>query len=222
MTSATERTLGTTAIDYIRTRLTHDKSFAKALIGTLPLEGGSVTTWLPEEVSTDDAEKFTFGGKFPVDESKTQYHTDDTGRRISVERVPDALPWAKRMVRAHFESTISAVCIIEEPIAEASDAHWQNNPPKNLIPTFVGEEVYYVVFPSDTAEILKRGLRHAGGAWPGVLAALSYIDQDDPISDDRSIDPRQWRGLAERTVSLVVGAYDGEGYLIWSQEASSS
>lgn len=221
MADPEERTLGPAAIDHIRKRLDTGKSFANALLVTLPLERGSVITYLPSAVSDDDAERFSSGGKFPVDASKTQHYTDSQGRRIHLARVPDdALPWAEARIRQHLESTGSAVCVIEDLIKEPTDRFWVTNPPIHVVPTFVGDEVYYAAFASDSLEFLDQAMRHAGGAWPGVLAALTSIDANDPIAGDRAIEPHQWRGLAERTVGLIIGAYDAEGYLVWSAPPS--
>jgi hypothetical protein len=221
MPDASVRTLGEEAINYIRQRLEMGKTFAQTILHTLPLNEGSVVTYLPPDVTDEAAHKFKDGGKFAADPSTVRRYTDKHGVGVRIQRIPqDALPWVLSEVEDVLGESESRVCLVEDWTPRPSDPFWQKNPHKYVVPTFVGDEVYYVVFPHDSRDFLHHGFRHAGGAWPGVLAALTTVAPNDPIPSDRAIHAHQWQGLAERTTRLVVGAYDGEGYLIWNHVSS--
>lgn len=212
-----ERALGPEAIDYIRERLSTGKTLARHLLETLNLQQGSVITFLPSSVSEREALQFEEGALPRPDPSTFHYYTDKQGRRSRMEPVPNTNPWLVSTIRPFLADDENRVCIFEEWALHPPYAHWSTN--KSDIVTFVEDEVYYVLLSGDAETRIHEAVRLGGGAWPGLLAAMTSMPADEPISSDtRSISRAHLRTLAERTKRLVVGVYDGESFLVWHKD----
>ncbi len=211
-----ERTLAPEAIDYIRERLLTGKTLAGHLLETLNLQRGSVITFLPSSVSERETLQFEEAALPRPDPSKFHYYTDAEGRSFRTEPVPNTDPWLVSIIQPFLAGDENRVCIFEEWTSHSSDAHWSTN--KSDIVTFVEGEVYYVLLSGDAETRIRKAVRQGGGAWPGLLAAMTSMPAREPISSEtRGIRRTQLKTLAERTECLAVGAYDGESYLVWNK-----
>lgn len=219
MTEYSERSLGPQAIDYIRQRLTHGKTLARHLLEGLDLERGSVIACLPPNVSDQEALWFESGGKLPRPHPSTfRYVTDEQGRTSRLEPVPNTDPWLVSLVQDFLSRSIGRVCILEEWSWQPSDPFWSNDQARREAASFVDDEVYYVLVSGESEEQIREAVGWSRCAWPGLLAAMTFLAADEPISSDRrNISPALLKTLATRTERLAVGAYDGESYLIWSR-----
>jgi hypothetical protein len=219
MTEYSERTVGAEAIDYIRERLSNGKTLARHLLETLDLECGSVITCLPPNVSDQEALQFESGAKLPrPDRATSRYYTDEQGRTSRLEPIPNTDPWLVSLVQDFLSQSASRVCILEEFSFRPSDPLWSKEEARRQAARFVDDEVYYVLLSDDSHRRVEQTVRWSGGAWPGLLAAMTSMTTYEAISSDhRDMSPAQLKTLAERTERLAVGAYDGESYLIWSK-----
>ena len=213
MTSFSERTLGPSALDYIRERLGSGKTFAHHLMIALDLEAGSAITYIPENVSDESAHEFRYGGKLPTPDESTWRR----GPGTIIIPTPNTDDWLTTQIESFLKESSNRVCILEEGIAMATDPFWSKNDYRCQAASFVGDEVYYVVRSVETREQVREAVNWASSAWPGSLGALTTADPDDPVLINRDIDPERWPVLAARTKALIVGAYDAESYLVWTR-----
>lgn len=218
MTSFSERPLGPAALDYIRERLGGGKTFAHHLLEALDLEEGSVSAYLPDDVSDESAHQFRYGGKLPTPDESTWKR----GSGTMVIPIPNTDDWLASKIALLLSQTPGRVCILEEGVEQASDPGWGKKESLPQFVTIVGAEIYYVIRSADSGETVAAALNWASSVWPGALGALTTAEADDPIHVNCDIDPGQWPVLARRTEALFVGAYDGESYLIWSRRPSAS
>jgi hypothetical protein len=218
MTECSERSLGPQAIDYIRRHLTDGKTLAGHLLETLDLEGGSVIACLPSNVSDRDALQFEEGVLPHPDPGTFRYLTDKRGSTSMLVPVPNTDPWLVSLVQHFLSPSADRVCIFEEFYAEPSDPLWSKKESKRQAASFVDDEVYYLLVSGDSEVQIREAVGWSRCAWPGLLAAMTSMTTDEPISGDRrNISPALLKTLADRTERLAVGAYDGESYLIWSK-----
>ena len=80
----------------------------------------------------------------------------------------------------------------------------------------VGDEVYlFAEGGSSFDQVL--GILTEGHLYPAIGTLASLPDGYRPIDEGAAVDQDVLRRLAEGTRYLIVGAYDAEGWLIWSR-----
>lgn len=66
-------------------------------------------------------------------------------------------------------------------------------------------------------EKIAKTMREANSDWRFVCLMSSLPGKERLARRGRSLTADDVRALAERAEKIVVGAYDGEGYLVWSK-----
>jgi hypothetical protein len=84
------------------------------------------------------------------------------------------------------------------------------------VPAWRGEAgVFYALAgPSWDKEAVADLLDDAGAAW-GEFALLTTATPEQ--ARDREVSGEELLGFIARAVGIIIGAYDGEGYLHWSR-----
>jgi hypothetical protein len=119
------------------------------------------------------------------------------------------------MIRS-FLGQRGSCCIFEDAKSRPTDPWIQSEDGriKNL-----DDEVYYVLDEKDAndEEKIARTVRDAQSGWHFV-GVMSLPPRNGRLSGGgRNLSADDLRALAERAVVILVGAYDGEGYLVWSK-----
>ncbi len=106
------------------------------------------------------------------------------------------------------------LCIFEDAGAEPSFTWVIRDKPR--IFTY-NKEVYHVAFSQQcTEEGLKHAIRTADSTWILIGVATSVPDIQEWIGKVE-LTNNDIQELAQRAEHIIVGAFDGEGYLIWSE-----
>ena len=187
----TEFVLDDRAIDYIYSELSKGRGLARQL-AQLPLRGGRVVTYLPDTVTETALMDFGSGGVASGEENRN----------------------LAQFIQRHLKETTAGpqLCVLEHALARRGDpviARWE-------IPYFtVGDEVYlFAEGGSSFDQVL--GILTEGHLYPAIGTLASLPDGYRPIDEGAAVDQDVLRRLAEGTRYLIVGAYDAEGWLIWS------
>src|SRR5690349_22612286 len=106
-----------------------------------------------------------------------------------------------------------AVCIFEDALARSDDP-WISCRDTRIL-TF-NDEVYHFLSQNDIAEQIVKTIRRATTAWQTV-GLMTYLKPHNRIKDGLEIGVDELQVFADRASKIVVGAYDGEGYLIWGK-----
>jgi hypothetical protein len=210
-----EINLGSEGKNYLRNCLREGKTFAKYLFQTHNIEEGTVTTFLPGYVSEEEAKKFGEGklGK------KGRADLFASGKRFEAKANMDF--WLIDNIQKFFNSDGEQFCIFENALARPLDT-WLSRA-KSIFFT-CDQEVYHFLWNYSDKEKIVQTLKEATYAFPPLIAGLISLKKNDgaTISTDRwktlkKISPDDLAILAENTKKIIVGAYDGEGYVIWSK-----
>lgn len=221
MNECVEINLGPEAISYIRDCLANGKTLATYLLERLDLENGSVTTFLPPDVSKEAASQFKWGGKLYRDPETFVYHTEPDGSTTRWEPVPNTDPWLVSILQEFLRGGTERVCVFENEVALPGDP-WLSLPRWDILQTVIfGNEVYHLLSNRD-AENEERILSTIRGArsWLFIGAMTSLSQASDLPLEAGRLDGEALKMFAQRAEKIVVGAYDGESYLIWSKPAS--
>lgn len=207
-----ERRLDSRALPYIRDRLAMGKSIAKAVAAIIDLDSGSVVTLLPGSVPESRAYSFKESILPMPDRSAWRKHSGGT-----IVPIPNLNAWLADWLGSVLGEDQDRLVVFEDWTPQASDPFWDNQSEHRAIASFLNEEVYYVVLPSDDANRIRQILHWAKSAWPGALGLMTQVSSNDPLVKSRDLTHASLAQLAARTEALIVGAYDGESHIIWSK-----
>jgi hypothetical protein len=176
------------AISYIRTQLASGRAFAHALL-KLPLETGRVTAYLPPDISEEALYDFGSGGIACGQENL----------------------WLAEFISKTLSVQPSGICVFEHPVAEQGDSRMPDSP------FFaVGRDIFMVAQRDTPSDVVLRIVRDAH--WYPAVGALATLPVDQAVPEDESTQsPDLVRQLAEAADHVMIGAYDGEAWLIWSR-----
>jgi hypothetical protein len=156
-------------------------------------ERGTLSTWVPSDVPDDAAELFEVG--FLRD--STVY--DCSPRQVLIDAVIDDLHRAER-----------CIWIFEEPLGSPGDPVFVTHAADYIIPS--ATHVYYVLTPDMPASLIADQVSNAVSQLPpmiGVRSAFAAEQIQRPLTDEILA------AVAAGVQSLMIGAYDGEGFVTW-------
>jgi len=184
--------LGPDAITYMRSYLAVGEALGHALL-EVPLEHGRVVTYLPESADPGKVAAFWEGG--------INYEGGIT--RLVAEFISSYLCEGDNRL-AFFEDMTSR-----------PESPWTTEPGARYV--VLGREVYLYLTPeSATQEEVHRTMVDSY-SWRFV-AVLSDTESSLNLLAGQEIGIEFLQLLAASVQHIVVGAYDSEGYLIWSHQ----
>jgi hypothetical protein len=217
-----EITLGPGAVDYIRDRLAEGKTLAKFLLDRTDLDTGKVSTFLPFDADLSKVNNFSRGGVLPTPPPETHHHfTAPDGTKTVMVPVPGTSNQLGAIIQEFLKQGDAQICLFESAVAKPTDGFLSTSNAKDLRVLTFQEDVYCLLKENDDPEKIEKSLRYAKSFLVfGVLVHLSDKDKVLPLDADspgKELTLDELKVLAEETEKIVVGAYDGEGYLIWSR-----
>jgi hypothetical protein len=206
------------SIEYIEQRLLDGNALAKAVLDFVPLQQGQVVSCLPQGVALTSLRDFRTGGKLPsppVSEWQSTQREDETLLMIPVPSTDD---WLAEKVRAFLTGDPERLCIFEDALKRYGD------PVLSKVPTRYAtfdKEVYHLLLSVDAQqERILKAIRTARSI-PTFIGVMTKWVGSAPNSHHTSISSSTIRSLAERAEKIIVGAFDGEGYLVWHKPVVS-
>jgi hypothetical protein len=187
---------------YLLGELRKGNSYAQALLETTRIQGGQIYTYLPSILQSAKA-KFQDG-------ILTLY--DSVG--MSGEDLYHQLQSACSTMLYQYLSNNENGYVIFERIGRPKSPIIQ----KERNPYFVFRDEVYLFHSHNSAslstveECMRKSRRY-----PLIMGLTSLTDPSIEVSPRETIDLRTLTMFAERTEMLVVGAYDDEGYILWSK-----
>jgi hypothetical protein len=114
-------------------------------------------------------------------------------------------------IATHLKSHHLAICMFENALAHANDPWLYQSKVHTLI---CGQDVYHFLTNEDDPNLIQLTVKKARSIEPPLVGVLSESSSPPSFPDGR-IKLSDLRRIAERTEQLLVGAYDGEGFLVW-------
>lgn len=199
----TETMLGSEALEYIASELERAGTLGRRLRETLPLSSGRVATYLPEDVIPASITSFQ-------DSCSANY-------RAMYSRSHDL---AASLVRYHLASSRFSIAIFNT-FAHLSAARIENGWIKKERPQFFAYETELYLYLSHrnlSETLIAKTLRHMG-AYPGIIMFTARPPRY-PIRRGYTISEQQVTNLVGQTKSIMIEAYDQDGYLFWTRDSS--
>ncbi len=207
--------LGSEALEYIRASLAQGKTLASYLLQRPDLENGHVLTFLPPQVSEEQVKEFTFGGKLPTPPAETHtFFTAKDGSRYKAIPIPNTDFWLVAAVEDFLKAGEGAICCFEDALAKPGDP-WLSAL-DTPVWVFQDEVYHFLVYTDPKGRKIESVIRRAKSIFPPLIGAFTFVTKKiEAVVDARGLGSTELKTLAENAEKIVVGAYDGEGYLIW-------
>lgn len=193
--------LGPEGLAYVRRRLEMGKTLARSVAAANPQLGG-IFTLLPSGAKIADLADFDSGGKLPGIEDRSR----------AIRPIPNTDAALAALIQEYLSGERGRVCVFENFNAEPDDPYLARM--RGLL--FHDNEVYHFITAARAAQ--------AGGVASIIAEAKSIpqfvgilTSQPDGMamdSEHNTVGADLLQQLAIRTRAVIVGAYDGESYVI--------
>jgi hypothetical protein len=193
-------------IRYLEEYLANGKTLSGLLLDSIDFASGKVVTTLPVSVSEEAARDFRSGGKLAAESSNL------IASRL--QPMPDTDSRLAEMAREFLAGGEGRLCIFEDASAGVDDPYLQSVETRT---GNYGNEVYHLLLRADAQEAKILSTIKEARSWMLAGAFTSAPPDDKYQSKVVALITEELRAFAEQTEKIVVGAYDGEGYLIWSK-----
>jgi hypothetical protein len=195
--------LGHDAAPYIRECLAAGKALSR-LIGSLhDVEAGTATALIPV-AGMPRARQFHAGGIFPWEIQRGQ---GPESRKVPV--MSTRMEVAATLHRA-LGGLAGGLCVFEYALATRGDGFLAGKPSVLIC----GNDVYLYAWGHDR-QAIGEAMQEAV-SWPGVVGVASSLPVGFGIPETHVVSEAFLREVVERALYVVVGAYDREGYLLWT------
>jgi hypothetical protein len=191
--------LGKMAIEYVRENLLHGLTLSQRL-SRVVLGGGQVFAFLPEEASMEAAARFDIGG------------LTGAGAVAEIERA------VSLVISSHLSGRGSPYAIFEDCCPRPADGSLRG--PGRPLFFSCGEEVYYFVPPGESDPSKIVATMRSVSSWT-FNAVLTHGANLPALEDWADLSPDLLSRYAEGVVHILVGAYDREGYLLWTRRRAN-
>lgn len=190
--------LGGEALHFVRHSLEMGKTLARAL-KALDLEDGHVYGLCPASMTAEEARHFDEGGFSEVAPAADVWSSVDTLDAVLAEHIVQEL-----------SGRTDAVCVFEDESAER-DFEYLKDEATNVL--FLGAEVYRAICGPDPDLALVTRTVDASKSWLTIGAIGTGIG--GLCSRRQEISSMDLSELAKAVREVYIGAYDGEGYVVW-------
>lgn len=207
--------LGAAGIQFVRQYLSNGLTLAQLLLEKLPLDKGTVITFLPEGVTKEESEEFESGGKIKTDPSLRETRVSEDGRKWIFTPVQDNLALIMPHLLAYMSENHVRVCIFENASGGAQDpciVKIHSN-----IYLYHNEVYHFVNSANIDSSSVETAIREAH-SYRLLGIGARVIGEKYRDTQKRTVNIDELKMFAENTEMLIVCAYDGEGYLIWTKD----
>lgn len=198
---------GSKAFKYLAEQLSLGGKTLSNCINLLPIQGGKIYAFVPENTLEEQLFNFEAGGIYP-----NNMKLSKTANLIPIPN--EARPVLINIISNYLSITEENCCIFEESNAKPSDP-WISKSKIEYV--YKDEEIFYFFDEKNANNILlERAIRVSDGYY--FLFALGSINIEDHVrfTPFAAIKFELLKIFSERINSFFVKAYDGEGYLMWT------
>jgi hypothetical protein len=211
-----EITLGIEAIEYIKHRLSISYTLAQYILDYIVLENGYVTVGLPPEANMEMINKVDSGGLLPTPpESEWKKGITEDGRESVWIPVYPFNTYAVKTIQTFLRRNTQRLCFFENFSASPEYPFVQRYKTKIIL---FEKEVYHMLGGGKHENDEIEKFIKESKTFPSSVGILTSLPDDcKDILSWKTITSDMLRVLVDRTEKIVVGAYDGEAYIVWNK-----
>jgi hypothetical protein len=208
--------LGLDAVEYVRECLLKGHTLSQCMLERGDLFQGTVFACVPSSVNSRTAGNFRDGPLLPEPKPETHIHQrSKDGSTLTLVPVPNTDKILAEVVKTFLEMTKAGSCVFEEAVARPSDPCMSSSTTEWIE---YDDEVYYFLLHSDASlPKIQQAIRQAASVYPGLIGVMTRMLDSEFSLKRKRITASGLRELARNAAKIIIGAYDGEGYLIWER-----
>lgn len=196
------------AYSYLKDQLDCGYILSDELLRILNFEEGQFFTLLPSDADLTRIYNFFEGLILP--QNPTYEQISATGKKSFYTWIPNLKNELSHIILEKIKLKQNNVCVFEDVTRRLEDSHldFYNQYGVN----YLGQIYYLINNEIATKELIATAIGKSNALWH-LLFILTESVPEKPLNKEISLDEIQ--NLCKKTQLLVVGAYDGEGYVFW-------
>ena len=201
---------------FIQEKLKNGLKLSGHLINRFKLISGEVVILLPEDLEVMEKQLYSFkDGILPLPpESEMTFH------RNSVDIPVTAMDsYLAKTVKEFLSQSKNNLCIFEDAIGSSGE-YGEDNIGMHTSVLIHNNRVYHLIRGMDVDQKeIQTDIENSTSALPQFVGALVTLKNEHEylcVSKKCNVKEEELCLISERTVKIIIGAYDGEGYLIWT------
>ncbi|RJQ24435.1 hypothetical protein C4565_09735 [Candidatus Parcubacteria bacterium] len=185
--------LNDSAREYFIRTLEYGHELDKQLLKKINSFKGNIYTYLPRKPSFSDSYQFEGGG---------------------VAKSSSSVECIICEISEYIDNKSGNICVFEDALCTPED-QFSDESIEALLS--FNDEVYFCIDKNTRNENIKNILLEAEQPNFFVCVLSSKPSSDFPVLGNKLLSSVEIINIAERTEKVILGAYDGEGYLIWEK-----
>ncbi len=195
--------------NYFKDQLTYGNTLSTELLRLIDFSKGNFFTLLPNDANLKGCYEFKSGGILP--QPPTQWHYID-GRKASYSFIPTVQEEVSHYILEQ-ANELELTCIFEDVSSSKRSLYLEYFYKRSII-HFYQDETYFILNKIKLElNSISKCLETANSIWHS-LCILSNTDCS-MFKEDLSIE--EIDNLCTNSKLIIVGAYDGEGYVFWER-----
>jgi hypothetical protein len=202
------------AWEYVRENLDNVNALSSELLNLLDFKNGYFFTLLPDEANLTEIYHFKCGGillQYPEEEHVVN------GYKSTYSWIPDIDKELSPLILKEIKSKYELSCVFDKVSGTPSNAYYIYY--SDAHPLFNEKEVYFLIEQKNISiDVLLKCLRASTSFWHS-LCVFTTADFNG-VTETLSLE--KIKEICLKTQLVMVGAYDGEGYLFWEKNITNA
>jgi hypothetical protein len=213
MTYVKEEIIRSAAVEYVRRQLAQGKSLARHLTENIDFGQGDILILTPAPLNQTEMTQFDWGHTPTAQSMPVQITIADASYMVAHKA--DVYDQLAEGIFKQLGDT-GNVCLLENSLAQAQDPWLQRA--KSLVIT-IGTDVYHMLSSADKDQIKIGDAIREAEHLPTFIGALGRVASDTlaQIASSKVLTTEQINDFAKTVHCIFIGAYDGEGYVVWNK-----
>lgn len=198
------------SILYLKDQLNGGNKLSHELLLTVNFEKGQFFTLLPPDADLEHLYDF-FGGTILVQNPTIEY-INESGKKVSYTKVPTLKNEISKYIFDKIKTSANN-CIFEDVVQVISDPHIDFFHKYGL--KYKNELYYRITNDIASEELILEAIKEVSSFWH----TLFILTENNFVPVKKELTLENIKLFCDEITLLVVGAYDGEGYVLWEPRA---
>lgn len=200
------------ALEYVRSRLDNVNVISMELINQLDFFKGYFFTLLPSIANQKLLYNFKGGGILPQNPLE-EYHV--SGIKSTYSIIPSIVEELALLISKEVKQRKNIVCMFDD--VNCSLKHVTGYDLYENYGLLYKDEIYYLLNNTNiSVDLTKECLNNSNAFWHS-LCVFAEIE-----NSEKNLSLEHVKEICMTTQLIMIGAYDGEGYVFWEQNAIDS
>jgi len=201
-------------LKYVQDNLDKVNTLSIELLKELDFKNGYFFTLLPDDANFEGIYKFEWGGILPQNPIH-EYFVEDQRATYSIKTSINNELDDLILKKMSLETQISY--FIDKVTGTANEVYYTTFSDCN--PLFYEKQVYFLINQQNlSSEVISKCLRASTSFWH----SLSVFTTANLKTVSKTISLEKINEICLKTELVIVGAYDGEGYVFWEKNLSNA